>query len=40
MLATAVIVFREVLEAALVIAIVLSASRGVAGRGRWVLGGI
>ncbi|HKT32876.1 MAG TPA: FTR1 family protein [Gammaproteobacteria bacterium] len=40
MLATAVIVFREVLEAALVIAIVLGASRGVAGRGRWVLGGI
>ncbi|MGB9429533.1 MAG: FTR1 family protein [Gammaproteobacteria bacterium] len=40
MLATAVIVFREVLEAALVIAIVLGASRGVARRGRWVLGGI
>lgn len=40
MLATAIIVFREVLEAALVIAIVLGASRGVAGRGRWVLGGI
>lgn len=40
MLATAVIVFREVLEAALVIAIVLGASRGVARRGWWVLGGI
>lgn len=40
MLATAIIVFREVLEAALVIAIVLGASKGVAGRGRWVLGGI
>lgn len=40
MLATAIIVFREVLEAALVIAIVLGASRGVAGRGRWILGGI
>lgn len=40
MLATAVIVFREVLEAALVIAIVLGASRGVAGRGWWVFGGI
>ncbi|MBU6469652.1 MAG: FTR1 family protein [Gammaproteobacteria bacterium] len=40
MLATAVIVFREVLEAALVIAIVLGASRSVAGRGWWVLGGI
>ncbi|MGA9852249.1 MAG: FTR1 family protein [Gammaproteobacteria bacterium] len=40
MLATAIIVFREVLEAALVIAIVLGASRGVARRGWWVLGGI
>lgn len=40
MLATAVIVFREVLEAALIVAIVLGASRGIAGRGRWVAGGI
>ncbi|HMC13176.1 MAG TPA: FTR1 family protein [Gallionellaceae bacterium] len=40
MLATAVIMFREVLEASLIIAIVLGASRGVAGRGRWVAGGI
>jgi high-affinity iron transporter len=40
MLATAIIVFREVLEAALVVAIVLSASRGVARRGWWILGGI
>lgn len=40
MLATAVIMFREVLEAALIIAIVLGASRGIAGRGRWVLGGV
>lgn len=39
MLATAVIVFREVLEAALIIAIVLGASRGIAGRGRWVAAG-
>ena len=36
---TAVIVFREVLEAALIIAIVLGASRGVAGRTRWIIGG-
>lgn len=36
MLATAVIVFREVLEAALVVSIVLAAAKGVAGRGRWV----
>lgn len=40
MLATAVIVFREVLEAALIVAIVLGASRGLAGRGRWVGAGI
>lgn len=40
MLGAAVIVFREILEAALIIAIVMGASRGVAGRGRWVLGGI
>ena len=40
MLATAVILFREVLEASLIIAIVLGASRGIAGRGRWVAGGI
>lgn len=40
MLPTAIIVFREVLEAALVIGIVLAASRGVPGRGRWVSGGI
>ena len=39
MLATAIIVFREVLEAALVVSIVLAATRGVAGRGLWVGGG-
>jgi high-affinity iron transporter len=40
MLGTAVIVFREVLEAALIVAIVMGASRGVAMRGRWVGAGI
>ncbi|HEX2668370.1 MAG TPA: FTR1 family protein [Gammaproteobacteria bacterium] len=40
MLATAIIVFREVIEAALIIAIVMGASRGIAGRGRWVGAGI
>ena len=40
MFATAVIMFREVLEASLIIAIVLGASRGIAGRGRWVASGI
>ncbi|HEV2098194.1 MAG TPA: FTR1 family protein [Stellaceae bacterium] len=40
MLATAIIVFREVLEASLVVGIVLAASQGVPRRGIWVTGGI
>ena len=40
MLATAIIVFREVLEAALVVSIVLAATRGVVQRGLWVSGGV
>jgi high-affinity iron transporter len=40
MLAVAVIVFREVLEASLVVGIVLAASQGVAGRGKWVTAGV
>ena len=40
MLATAVVVFREVIEASLIVAIVLGASRGIVGRGRWVSAGI
>jgi high-affinity iron transporter len=40
MFATAVILFREVLEASLIIAIVLGASRGVHGSGKWVGAGI
>lgn len=40
MAGSAIIVFREVLEAALIVAIVLGATRGVAGRGLWVGGGI
>lgn len=40
MLATAIIVFREALEAALIVGIVLAASEGVPGRGRWVGGGV
>ena len=39
MLAIALVVFRETLEAALIISIVLAASVGVPGRGRWVAGG-
>lgn len=40
MLGSAVVVFRETLEAALIVAIVMGASRGVAARGRWVAGGV
>jgi len=40
MVATAIIVFREVLEAALVVGIVLAAARGVPRRGVWVTSGI
>src|SRR6202049_2305819 len=40
MLATALIVFREVLEAALIIGIVLAASQGVKRRAAWVVAGI
>ncbi|WKE65178.1 FTR1 family protein [Gallaecimonas kandeliae] len=40
MFSSAVIVFREVLEAALVITIVLAATQGVLNRARWILGGI
>lgn len=36
MLATLLIVFREMMEAGLIIGIVMSATRGVPGRGRWV----
>jgi high-affinity iron transporter len=40
MLPTALIVFREVLEAALVVGIVLAASQGVPRRGAWVGAGV
>ena len=40
MLATLIIVFREVIEAGLVIGIVLAATRGVPRRGLWVGGGM
>jgi high-affinity iron transporter len=39
MLATLIIVFREVLEAGLVVGIVMAASRGVPRRGLWITGG-
>lgn len=40
MLATAVIVFREILEAALIIGIVAAATQGVLRRGLWISGGV
>lgn len=40
MFATAILVFREVLEAALIISIVCAATRGLPGRGRWVSTGV
>ena len=40
MFGTALIVFREVLEAALIVGIVGAATRGIAGRGRFMLGGL
>lgn len=40
MLAALLLVFREVLEAALIVTIVLAVTRGVPGRGRWVLAGV
>ncbi len=40
MLAALLIVFREVIEAGLIVGIVLAATKGVPGRGRWVAIGI
>ena len=40
MFATAVIVFRETLEAALIVSIVLAATRGIARRRLWISGGV
>ncbi len=40
MLGALIIVFREVIEAGLVVGIVLAATRGIAGRGWWVALGI
>ncbi len=40
MLATLLLVFREVLEAALIVGIVAAATRGVSSRARWIGGGL
>lgn len=40
MLGSSIIVFREVLEAALIVTIILAVTRGVKFRGQWVSGGV
>ena len=40
MLGALIIVFREMIEAGLIVGIVLAATRGVVGRGRWIAIGI
>jgi high-affinity iron transporter len=40
MLGALIIVFREVIEAGLIVGIVMAATRGVPGRGRWITIGI
>jgi high-affinity iron transporter len=40
MLSSLIIVFREVIEAGLIVGIVLAATKGVLGRGLWVAGGV
>jgi high-affinity iron transporter len=40
MIGAFVIAFREVIEAGLIVSIVLAATRGIPGRGRWVILGI
>ena len=40
MIGTAVIVFRETLEAALIVSVVLAATRGIRDRGSWIGGGV
>jgi len=40
MFATAIIVFREALEIAMILGVVLAATRGLPGRTRWVMGGL
>ena len=40
MLASLVIVFREVFEAGLIVGIVMAVTSGVAGRTLWIAGGV
>jgi high-affinity iron transporter len=40
MFAAAIIVFRESLEAALIISVMAAATRGIPLRSRWIVGGV
>ena len=40
MLETSIIVFREVLEAAIIVGIIAAATRGIPGRKRWIVAGL
>jgi high-affinity iron transporter len=40
MIAALIIVFREVIEAGIVVGIVMAATRSVEGRGQWIAGGV
>lgn len=40
MIPTFIILFREILEISIILSIILAATRGVAGRGRWIWAGI
>ena len=40
MLASLIIAFREAMEAGLIVGVVLAATKGVVGRGGWIVGGI
>ena len=40
MLVSLIIVFREAMEAGLIVGIILAATEGVLGRGRWIAGGV
>ena len=40
MLVSFIVVFREAMEAGLIVGIVLAATEGVSGRGRWIVAGV
>lgn len=40
MFSTAIVVFREIFEVALILGVILASTKGLAGRGRWILAGL